>query len=327
MTLPVAGVGRVRASASAFLSHSEGNHVMQRKLALPGRRRAWLAVTAPAVAAFALSLVPLAASHAAVTTVKAATAAPAATALPVLTLKLNGKTVAVGGTLKSGAERVITTVTYNSTNGGAQPSIVRLDPGVTYPQFFAAAKKVIASQDPDEFYGIAQVVFDAQANTGTSTAQVDFAPGLYAVTDVGAPTPSITTFTITRASKPLPLPKPGATVSTIDFGFTGPGTLTDGELVRWQNSGFVVHMIIGIQAPSQAVANQIAALLKAGKDSQAQALATGFYGWDGGLSHGQGFESVVSQPAGFWVIACFMDTQDHREHTTLGMEKVIQIVR
>jgi hypothetical protein len=27
------------------------------------------------------------------------------------------------------------------------------------------------------------------------------------------------------------------------------------------------------------------------------------------------------------VIACFMDTQDGREHTTLGMEKVIQILK
>jgi hypothetical protein len=59
----------------------------------------------------------------------------------------------------------------------------------------------------------------------------------------------------------------------------------------------------------------------------AQALATGEYGWDGALSHGQGFESVVSQTPGYWVIACFMDTQDGREHTTLGMEKVIHIVK
>ena len=45
------------------------------------------------------------------------------------------------------------------------------------------------------------------------------------------------------------------------------------------------------------------------------------------LSHGQSFESVVAQKPGFWVIACFTDTQDGREHTTLGMEKVIQILK
>jgi hypothetical protein len=42
---------------------------------------------------------------------------------------------------------------------------------------------------------------------------------------------------------------------------------------------------------------------------------------------GQSFESVVAQKPGYWVIACFMDTQDGREHTTLGMEKVIQILK
>jgi len=36
---------------------------------------------------------------------------------------------------------------------------------------------------------------------------------------------------------------------------------------------------------------------------------------------------VVTQKPGYWVIACFMDTQDGREHTTLGMEKIIQILK
>jgi hypothetical protein len=57
------------------------------------------------------------------------------------------------------------------------------------------------------------------------------------------------------------------------------------------------------------------------------AQAVGTYDWNGALSHGQSFQSVISQPKGFWVVACFMDTQDGREHTTLGMEKVIQIVK
>jgi hypothetical protein len=30
---------------------------------------------------------------------------------------------------------------------------------------------------------------------------------------------------------------------------------------------------------------------------------------------------------GVMVLACFMDTQDHREHTLLGMERVIHIVK
>jgi hypothetical protein len=79
--------------------------------------------------------------------------------------------------------------------------------------------------------------------------------------------------------------------------------------------------------PNLATANKIAAELKAGNDNGAQSLATGFFGWDGALSHGQSFETVVTQQPGYWVQACFMDTQDGREHTTLGMERVIQIVK
>jgi hypothetical protein len=86
-------------------------------------------------------------------------------------------------------------------------------------------------------------------------------------------------------------------------------------------------MIFGAEAPNLATAKKIAADLKAGQDNKAQALAIGMYSWDNALSHGQYFQSVISQRPGYWVIACFMNTQDGREHTTLGMEKVIQIVK
>jgi hypothetical protein len=56
-------------------------------------------------------------------------------------------------------------------------------------------------------------------------------------------------------------------------------------------------------------------------------LATGSFGWVGALSHGQSFQLVVTQKPGYWVQACFMDTRDGREHTVLGMERVIQIVK
>ena len=134
-------------------------------------------------------------------------------------------------------------------------------------------------------------------------------------------------FHVAKATHPAAMPKPGATISSHEFGFGGATTIKDGELVRWDNPGFLVHMIVGAEAKDQATANQIAADLKAGNDNAAQALAIGFYGWDDALSHGESFESVIHQKPGFWVIACFMDTQDRREHTTLGMERVIQILK
>jgi hypothetical protein len=289
-------------------------------------RRRWVAVIAPVAAAAALSAIPLAASQAATPAMAASAAAPAAAsgALPVMTVSMNGKSISVGGTLKSGAERVVFKVTGEPAGG---PAFGRLDPGVSLSQFFAALPA--AAQDPNNLYGIAQIVMSTEADKGTSSVYLNLTPGTYVALDLAtsAKTPPLTVFTVRSSHHPAAMPKAGATISSRDFGFTGAAKIYDGETVQWANAGFVVHMIQGIEAPNLATADKIAADLKAGNDNAAGALATGEYGWDGALSHGQAFESVVTQKPGYWVIACFMDTQDGREHTTLGMEKVIQILK
>jgi hypothetical protein len=289
-------------------------------------RRRWVAVVAPVAAAAALSAIPLAASQAATPAMAASAAAPASGSggLPVMTVSMNGKAISVGGTLKSGAERVVFKVTGEPAGG---PGFARLDPGATLSQLFAALPA--AAQDPNNLYGIAQIVMSTQANKGTSSVYLDLAPGTYVALDLAstAKTPPLTVFTVWPSHHPAAMPKAGAAISTREFGFTGATKIYDGQTVRWGNAGFLVHMIQGIEAPNLATANKIAADLKAGNDNAAGALAIGEYGWVGALSHGQSFESVVAQKPGYWVIACFMDTQDGREHTTLGMEKVIQILK
>jgi hypothetical protein len=132
---------------------------------------------------------------------------------------------------------------------------------------------------------------------------------------------------VSAAKSPAKLPRPQATIASIKFGFQGPGRLHDGELVRFANRGFLVHMIIAVRARSAAGAHQIARLLRAGKDNQAQRLGTDFYSFVGVLTHGSYQQEVIHNRPGYWVLACFMDTQDHREHTQLGMERVIRIVK
>ena len=301
---------------------------------LSGKRRLAL-LTLPAALAAVLALAPAGASHAAAGDA-ARPAAPAVPAggspgLPVLSLTMNGASIAVGGTRKSGAVRVVSTVTDKAeAQNGAEPTLARLDPGVTYAQFYQVFAKLASrpNADPNNLYGVAQIVFSTQANLGTSSAMVNLAPGSYVAVDLGTSgAPPNSTFTVWPNPYPAALPAAGATISSHEFGFGGPAKISDGEVVRWANPGFLVHMIVGIEAPNLATAQKVSALLKAGHDNAAQSLATGFFGWDGQLSHGQSFETVVSQQPGFWVIACFMDTQDGREHTTLGMERVIQIVK
>jgi hypothetical protein len=190
----------------------------------------------------------------------------------VITVKMTGKRITVGGALQSGGVRVVSTVTGEPAGS---PTFVRLNKGVTVAQFFKAAQG-----DPNNVALIASIVFSPQAR-----------------------------------------------MSSIEFGFRGPGTLHNGDLVRFGNDGFVVHMIVAARGASLAGAQKIAKLLKEGKERQAQRLVTGFTTFFDILTHGAFQQQVIHVRPGFWVLACFMDTQDGREHTRLGMERVIHITR
>ena len=116
-------------------------------------------------------------------------------------------------------------------------------------------------------------------------------------------------------------------MSSIEFGFRGPSTLHNDELVRFANHGFLVHMIVAARGASRAGAVKIAKLLKASKDGAAQRLATGFTAFFNIMTHGAYQQQVVHVRPGYWVLACFMGTQDGREHTQLGMVRVIHITK
>ena len=241
--------------------------------------------------------------------------------LPVITVTMTGKKITVSGALQSGGVRVVSKV---SGEAMGVPTFIRLDPGTTVPQVLQAA-----AGDPNNIALIASIVFSPQANKGTSSAQANLAPGKYIAADLAteSKTPPLTTFTITKAASPAVLPKPGATISAIEFGFRGPGRLHDGELVRFANHGYLVHMIVAARGRNAAGARRIARLLKAGRDGKAQRLATGFYSFFNIMTHGGYEQQVIRNRPGHWVLACFMDTQDGREHTQLGMERVIHIVK
>jgi len=274
-------------------------------------------ITAAVVAA-GLSLAIPGGTALAAHTAPATHAGPSA-ALPVITVTMTGKAITVGGALVSGGVRVVSTVTGEPAGG---PTFVRLNKGVTVAQFFKATQG-----DPNNVALIASIVFSPQASKGTSSAQVSLRPGHYVAVDLASssPAPPFTTFNITKSPSPAKLPAPQARMSSIEFSFRGPGTLHNGDLVRFGNDGFLVHMIVAARGASLAGAQKIAKLLKEGKNAQAQRLATGFTTFVNILTHGAFEQQVVNVRPGFWVLACFFDTQDHREHTTLGMERVIHI--
>ena len=253
-----------------------------------------------------------------------AAASSAASGLPTLTLALNGKSVTVSGTLQSGAVNVVSTVTKEAQG---DPALIRLDPGVSLAQAKAAVKGHGGDFNALDPYGA--LVFFTTVNKGASNSvQTSLQPGNYVALDANGKHKNLqATFTVTQAAHPASLPAPKATLQSIEFGFRGPGTLHDGDLVRFENSGFLVHMIIAIGVKNTATAAKVTKLLKAGKDNQAGNVASSFLTFDGGLSPGQMQQQVLTAPPGIYVLACFMNTQDGREHTQLGMERTIRIAK
>jgi hypothetical protein len=254
-----------------------------------------------------------------------ATTIAARPSIPTLTLALNGRSVAVSGQVQSGAVNIVSNVSVTHT----EPTLVRLNPGVPFSAFAQAGAAISAHQGDLNYldpYG--SIVFDVSADKGTSTAQTALPPGNYLAIDLstGRADPPHAAFVVGQAPNPASLPSPGATITAIDFGFRGPSKLHDGELVRFQNGGFLVHQIQGIGVKNATTAKRLTALLRAAKDRQAPKLGIGFPEFAGPLSPGGMQQELITEKPGIYVLACIMRTQDGREHTQLGMERTIRIV-
>jgi hypothetical protein len=248
-------------------------------------------------------------------------ATPAST-LPTLNVAVTGKTgIAVSGSKLSGAVNITSTF---SGKGQGGYGLVRLNQGVSFPEALHAVQS--HHGDPNALTPFGSLVV---ATGAPGTVQTVLTPGSYVALNLtgNGPSPNVAQFTVTQSSSPAPLPAAAATETSIEFGFKGPKVLHDGTIVRVENGGYLVHMDSLIGARNKAGANKIAALLKAGKDRKAQELATGFADLMAPASPGAMQQEVLDAKPGYYVQACFMSTQDGREHTQLGMERVLRIVK
>ena len=132
-------------------------------------------ITGAAAIAAGLSVaVPAGVSLAASAAPAARMATTSAHGLPNIVITMTGKKITVGGRLQSGGVRIVSKVSHEPQG---QPVLVRLDPGVTVPQFLAALPKIAADQN--NIAGIGAIVFSPQANRGTTSAQANLKPGSY----------------------------------------------------------------------------------------------------------------------------------------------------
>jgi plastocyanin len=252
--------------------------------------------------------------------------ATAAGTLPTLALTMNGKSITATSSVPAGAVSVVSTVSGEAVGS---PTLVRLDPGVTFEQAFGAV--ISHHGDPNALDGLATIVANPMAPKGTSNVQTVLTPGTYTALDTEADNPAKwphVNFTVTASSTPATLAKPQATVTAEEFRFTGPSKLHDGELVRFENGGYLYHMVIALPVKNKAGAKAVTAALLTGKDNKAEKLVSGPpLQLMGTVGPGAMHQQVLNAKPGTYVLACFMSTQDGREHTALGMERTITIVK
>ncbi len=210
----------------------------------------------------------------------------------------------------------------------AAPTLVLLKPGVSAASLisFLATNKVTA--DPNSVSKFGSIVFDAE---GAGEVQTTLAPGQYVALNGEGEKSSkwvTTSFAVAESATPAVLPTPQATEKTIEFAFRGAKVLHDGELVRFENEGYLVHMDLAFAAKSKKAAAKILAGLATGHEKGLNKLAGGPpVGFAGPLSSGAYQQETVTAKPGWYVQVCFMPTQDGRPHTLLGMERVIQITK
>jgi hypothetical protein len=247
----------------------------------------------------------------------------AASTLPTLTLAVTKNSVTVGGQKVSGAVQIASTVSGEPSD---TPALVLLKPGVTVAQFGKVVNK-LGNQPLDAIDPYGTVVYDsATALEGqTTTGEAVLPAGTYVALNQGN---GHMVFTIKRSADPAALPQPAATVTAIDFAFRGASTLRDGELVRFTNDGYLIHMFEADRGKSVAGAKKAEADLLAGNTAGAKKYTIAApIQLAGPLSSGQSQESVITAPPGVYVLYCGMDAQDGREHYQLGMYRAITIVK
>ncbi|MGA2322157.1 MAG: hypothetical protein ABSG95_15725 [Solirubrobacteraceae bacterium] len=257
-----------------------------------------------------------------------AASAQAAT-LPTLTVSITKTSITVAGAEESGAVNVVTSATGVKEAGAI---LFLLKPGATFEEVETAKRNAgAAGHDPNFLSKYGTIVFDTEVAPGKSSeGQTVLQPGRYvaAVPGEGKGSKVHAEFTVTSAASPATLPTPQATVRSIEFGFRGPTTLHDGELVRFENEGYLVHMDIALPVKSEKIAKQLVKDLLAGKEKASEKLVAGApVTFAGPMSHESLMQETITAKPGWYVQACFMETQDGRDHTRLGMERIIKIVK
>jgi hypothetical protein len=256
-----------------------------------------------------------------------AKSARTAVAPPTLNIALTGtRGVSVSGSTASGAVNVVSTFKGKQPSNGAAFALARLNPGVSLQQAFRAVQSHRGNMDALTPYGA--IVVDSSS---PGTVQTVLTPGNWVALNVSSENgpPGFKEFTVTQSSSPAALAAASSTQKAVEFAFQGPTVLHSGTMVRAVNAGYLVHMIQLVGVKSRTAGLTLLKVLKVHSSRKAARpfLNGQFASLQAPVSPGGMQQSVLHAKPGWYLEACFMDTQDGREHVQLGMERLVKVVK
>ena len=209
--------------------------------------------------------------------------------------------------------------------------LVRLKPGSRQAEFIKLVSKLGEEADFDAIDPYGTIVFDGGdtlAGPDRRRGRRSTEPGNYVAREQRQRACAVHDQQVEL--KPASLPKPQATVTSIEFGFRGADTLHDGELVgsqrRLSDPMFQAAQVANAaESASKAEADLLAATT--GPAAKKLAIARAGHARRPDLERRQQQESVITAAPGTYVMFCSMNTQDGREHFQLGMYRTITIAK
>jgi hypothetical protein len=254
--------------------------------------------------------------------------AGASSSLPTFTISEAGTTgiTLSSSSIPAGAYNIVMNHT-GAGGGNASFQLIRLNPNeppaTAIQQGFAA----VGAAHGDE-NALTPAGDQVLVSNGPGTVQANLTPGNWVALNVsGNGQPGFTQFTVTPSSSGAALPSAAATETAIEFGFKGPKVLHDGTVVRAVNGGYLVHMNLLVGVKSKTAGQKAVAALRAGKGMKVlgKYFTHAFVSLMGPGSTGALQQQTLNTKPGYYVELCFMNTQDGREHTQLGMERLVRV--
>ena len=251
-----------------------------------------------------------------------------ASTLPTLTLTLTKTSITVGGATQSGAVNVVTTGHAASRKGRA--ILFLLKPGATVAEVETALKNG-AGKDPNKASKYGTIVFDEEASPGkTNEAQTYLQPG-------SVRCPRRRRRRRAEAQRALHgdrLPhhparcrrrRPRSARSSSASVDRARGTTASSCALKTKASSCTWTSC----SPSRATRppSRSSRICWPGRKRGSKSSSPGNRSAPGRFRMKPSSRTTITAKPGWYVQACFMETQDGRVHTRLGMERIIRIVK